>query len=301
MTSQSRRAHDRGEHGSSWRAIPHYYSYPAAGAAIGLASPTGAFLLRYWIADPLLNGMWARHELDYNFLFYAYMSVGSAVAFMIFGYVIGLRSERQRVRNRVLSARVDELHLKSVTDALTGTFTHGYLQEILEIEIQHSLTHKTQISAMIIDIDDFKRINDSHGHLFGDRVLKESAETISANVRSNDILGRYGGDEFVVIMPGADAATACTSRARARRHRRERLSCHDQRRSGQPRGSREGNPHRDPPSRGHESVPGQTRREELRSRPLQTVRHSPSAADRHITCRRKRFAGPGTRPTRRSS
>ena len=212
MTSQSRRAHDRGEHGSSWRAIPHYYSYPAAGAAIGLASPTGAFLLRYWIADPLLNGMWARHELDYNFLFYAYMSVGSAVAFMIFGYVIGLRSERQRVRNRVLSARVDELHLKSVTDALTGTFTHGYLQEILEIEIQHSLTHKTQISAMIIDIDDFKRINDSHGHLFGDRVLKESAETISANVRSNDILGRCG-DEFVVIMPGADAATACTSRA----------------------------------------------------------------------------------------
>jgi diguanylate cyclase (GGDEF)-like protein len=195
---------------------PHYYLYPAAGAAVGLASPAGAFLLRYWLADPLLTTMWARHELDYNFLFYAYMGVGSVLAFMIFGYVIGLRSERQRVTNRVLSARVDELHLKSVTDGLTGAFTHGYLQEILELEIQHSLTHKTPLSVMIIDIDDFKRINDSHGHLFGDRVIKETAETISANVRSDDILGRYGGDEFVVIMPGADAATALHVAERAR-------------------------------------------------------------------------------------
>ena len=160
--------------------------------------------------------MWARHELDYNFLFYSYMGVGTVISFMIFGYVIGLRSERQRVTNRVLSARVDELHLKSVTDGLTGAFTHGYLQEILELEIQHSLTHKAPLSMMIIDIDDFKRINDSHGHLFGDRVIKETAETISANVRSDDILGRYGGDEFVVIMPGADAATALHVAERAR-------------------------------------------------------------------------------------
>ncbi|MDD5304719.1 MAG: diguanylate cyclase [Elusimicrobia bacterium] len=216
MSAQDRRQRDHGEFRARWRRTPHYYLYPAAGAAVGLASPAGAFLLRYWLADPLLKGMWARYELDYNFLFYAYMGVGSVLAFMIFGYVIGLRSERQRVRNRVLSARVDELHLKSVTDGLTGAFTHGYLQEILELEIQHSLTHKTPLSVMIIDIDDFKRINDSHGHLFGDRVIKETAETLSANVRSDDILGRYGGDEFVVIMPGADAATAVHVAGRAR-------------------------------------------------------------------------------------
>lgn len=216
MTAQGRRHHDHGEFRARWRMTPHYYLYPAAGAVVGLASPAGAFLLRYWLADPLLKSMWALHELDYNFLFYAYMGVGSVGAFMIFGYVIGLRSERQRVRNRVLSARVDELHLKSVTDGLTGAFTHGYLQEILELEIQHSLTHKTPMSVMIIDIDDFKRINDSHGHLFGDRVIKETAETIAANVRSDDILGRYGGDEFVVIMPGADAATAVHVAGRAR-------------------------------------------------------------------------------------
>ncbi len=216
MSGPRRRQRDQNEGRASWRSIPHYYLYPAAGLILGLGSPTGAFALRYWLADPLLKAIWVRHELDYNCLFYAYMGVGTVIAFMIFGYVIGLRSERQRVSNRVLSARVDELHLKSVTDGLTGAYTHGYLQEILELEIQHAVTGKRPVSVMIIDIDDFKRINDSHGHLFGDRVIKETAETVSANVRSDDILGRYGGDEFVVIMPGADAATAVHVAGRAR-------------------------------------------------------------------------------------
>jgi len=216
MSPKGRRQQDREDLRARWRVTPHYYLYPAAGAILGLASPAGAFLLRYWLAAPLLKESWARHELDYNFLFYAYMGVGTVLAFMVFGYVIGLRSERQRVSNRVLSARVDELHLKSVTDGLTGAYTHGYLQEILELEIQRSLTHKTPLSVMMIDIDDFKRINDSHGHLFGDRVVKETAETLSANVRSDDVLARYGGDEFVVIMPGADAETAQHVAGRAR-------------------------------------------------------------------------------------
>jgi diguanylate cyclase (GGDEF)-like protein len=199
-----------------WRAIPHYYAYPALGAMLGLGSPIGAFALRYWLADPLLKLNWLRTELNYNFLFYAYMAIGTVASFMIFGYALGLRSERQKISNRRLSARVDELHIKSVTDALTGAYTYGYLYEMLEIEIQRALTDKIPLSAMIVDIDEFKLVNDSHGHLFGDRVIRETAETIAAHVRSNDIVGRYGGDEFVVVMPRADAPTALHVAERAR-------------------------------------------------------------------------------------
>lgn len=216
MAGFRRRRSDPEERRAFWRAVPHYYAFPAAGFLLGLGSPIGAFILRYWLADPLMRGLWMRHELSYNALFYAYMGVGTVISFMIFGYVIGLRSEAERVRNRILSARVDELHLKSVTDALTGTYTHGYLHEALELEIQRSLTAGEPLSVMVIDIDDFKSVNDSHGHLFGDRVIKETAETLAAHVRSEDVIGRYGGDEFVVIMPGADAATALHVAGRVR-------------------------------------------------------------------------------------
>lgn len=206
MKTRRRRRSDAEQ--ASRLAIPHYYAYPALGALLGLGSPVGAFLLRWWLADAPLQTAWLRGELNDNSLFYAYMAVGTVAAFVVFGYILGLRSERQRVSNRRLSVRVDELHIKSVTDALTGSYTYGYLYEVLEIEIQRALTDKPPLSVLIIDIDEFKLVNDSHGHLFGDRVIRETAETISAHVRSHDVFGRYGGDEFVVVMPGADAPTA---------------------------------------------------------------------------------------------
>jgi len=213
---RSRRRSDPDNPRPFWHGLPHYYAYAALGALMAPFSPLGAFLLRFWLADPILKQLWIRNEFQYNFVFYAYMAVGSGLSFMIFGYVLGLRSERQRINNRLLSARVDELHLKSVTDALSGAYTYGYLYEVLELEIERTLTHKTPLSLLILDIDDFKSINDGHGHLFGDRVIRETSETISANIRSNDILGRYGGDEFLVVMPGSDEKTARHVAERAR-------------------------------------------------------------------------------------
>lgn len=197
--------------------LPHYVLYPILGFFLGLGSPVGAFLLRFWRADPLLKGLWIRSELSYNADFYAYMAVGTITAFVAFGYVLGRLSERQRVRNRLLRARVEELHLKSVTDGLTGAFSHAYLRETLAIEIERARRHRRPLSVLILDLDDFKKLNDTHGHLFGDRVLKEVTETVSMSIRHEDVLGRYGGEEFLVIMPGADAEVARRVAERIRR------------------------------------------------------------------------------------
>ena len=206
MASWKRRRSDA-EAARGGGGVPHQILYPTVGLFLGLLTPVGAFILRYWQSDPILKLLWIRHEIDYNGIFYAYMGLGTALAFVAFGYILGLTSEKQRVRNRILSARVKELHLRSVTDALTGAYSHGYIQEVLELEIQQALARNVPLSIAMFDVDDFKKINDGHGHLFGDRVLKETAERIASSIRAQDIMGRYGGDEFVVVMPGADAET----------------------------------------------------------------------------------------------
>jgi diguanylate cyclase (GGDEF)-like protein len=73
--------------------------------------------------------------------------------------------------------------------------------EFLEREVERAKRYKKPLSVLLLDIDDFKRINDTLGHLVGDKVLKELVEEIRRNVRRVDMLGRYGGEEFVVVLP----------------------------------------------------------------------------------------------------
>lgn len=188
--------------------FPHHVLYPSLGVAIGLLVPIGAFIMRLIHADPLLVRIWIWSELEYNSDFYFYMTGVSVVTFLAFGWALGNRSEHQRVHNQDLKRRVDDLHLKSVTDGLTGAYTHAYLQETLSIEMERSRRTGHPLSVLLLDIDDFKKINDTYGHLFGDQVLRDVTETLSRSIRNEDILGRYGGEEFLVIMPGADEETA---------------------------------------------------------------------------------------------
>ncbi|HBL18555.1 MAG: hypothetical protein A2X36_09130 [Elusimicrobia bacterium GWA2_69_24] len=197
--------------------FPHDRLYPLIGGLIGLATPVGAFVLRWLEADPDLFPLWMRSELSYNSVFYLYMALGSAVSFVAFGYVLGVLSESQRVRNRDLRQRMADLHLKSVTDGLTGAFSHAFLHETLAIELERSRRQGRPLSILMMDLDNFKSLNDAHGHLFGDRVLQELTETVNMNIRQEDVLGRYGGEEFLVIMPGADHAVAERVAERVRR------------------------------------------------------------------------------------
>ena len=199
-----------------WARFPHSLLYPLLGALLGALTPLGAFTLRYLQAEPVLKGLWARSELSYNAVFYVYMTVGSTFTFVLFGYFLGTLSESQRVRNRTLRERVEDLRLKSVTDGLTGAYSHAYLQEILALELASARQQESPLSVLMMNLDNFKSINDTQGHLFGDRVLKEITETVQANIRAEDVLGRYGGEEFLVVMPGADAEVSAKIAERIR-------------------------------------------------------------------------------------
>ncbi len=86
-------------------------------------------------------------------------------------------------------------------DALTSIHNYRFFKEMLENEIKRHKRYKRDLSFLLIDIDDFKSINDTYGHLTGDVVLKEIAELLDNTVRSSDLLARYGGEEFAVILP----------------------------------------------------------------------------------------------------
>ncbi len=86
-------------------------------------------------------------------------------------------------------------------DGLTEVFNHRYFQNSLDQEINRSVRRTSSLSLILIDIDHFKKFNDSYGHQVGDFVLKEFAQCLMGNIREYDILARYGGEEFVIILP----------------------------------------------------------------------------------------------------
>jgi len=111
-------------------------------------------------------------------------------------------------KTQELQDALSELARLAATDKLTGLSNRLKIDEYLDAAIQRAQDTDSPLSLILLDLDHFKRINDTYGHLQGDRVLVELSETLSATIRTTDLLGRWGGEEFLVICSGMTLAAA---------------------------------------------------------------------------------------------
>jgi diguanylate cyclase (GGDEF)-like protein len=112
----------------------------------------------------------------------------------------------------------------AVSDGLTGLYNHAYFLQALRQEVLRSKRHGLKAALMLLDLDDFKRVNDERGHVEGDRVLMKAAAIVRDSVREIDVAARYGGEEFAVLLPDTSRLGAFVVAERIRRRIEERFA-----------------------------------------------------------------------------
>lgn len=113
-------------------------------------------------------------------------------------------------------AALRRVYEAAMLDGLTGVYNRKHLEERIIAELSYAARHGTPLSIIIIDVDHFKKVNDTHGHLAGDAVLKSVATLLGRTVRPEDIVARYGGEEFVIVARGTPARAAVALAERLR-------------------------------------------------------------------------------------
>jgi diguanylate cyclase (GGDEF)-like protein/PAS domain S-box-containing protein len=132
-----------------------------------------------------------------------------------------LLQEQIKQHTTALFEANERLQHESIHDPLTGLYNRRYLEDVLERETRRAVRADHGLSVIMLDLDHFKRFNDTYGHGAGDVVLRETAALLVKSVRAEDIVCRYGGEEFVIILPMASFKTACARAERIRERVRE--------------------------------------------------------------------------------
>jgi two-component system, cell cycle response regulator len=122
---------------------------------------------------------------------------------------------RLRVGKRILDLQ-EQLVTQATHDSLTGLLNRKAILEVLEKEAGRALRNKSQLAIIMADIDHFKRVNDTHGHMAGDAVLREVGRKMRGLLRSYDSVGRYGGEEFLIVVPDCGSIEASNLAERVR-------------------------------------------------------------------------------------
>jgi diguanylate cyclase (GGDEF)-like protein len=171
------------------------FKWAAIGGVLSFLGPLGE-----WIFVSLFAGQ----QENFLTLTYLYTEIWTLLCFTSFGFLLG-RSN-------------DELESIAFHDALTGVFSRGYLMaQFKELSALHS-RYQQSFSAMMLDLDHFKQVNDRHGHLVGDKTLKAVAQCMKSTCRHSDIVGRYGGEEFLVLCPNTSQGEVLQLAERLRRN-----------------------------------------------------------------------------------
>jgi diguanylate cyclase (GGDEF)-like protein len=169
--------------------------YAAAGAVLAVGAPTGLLILReLWAPRPIAT------ELVSERVTYLYVLIATVIVLAFLGHVLGRQADR--------------LAVLSETDALTGLPNRRALRRRLQDEFVRSKRYRTPMSLLLVDIDGLKQLNDVHGHLAGDRMIRTVAAAILAELRDSDFAARWGGDEFAILVPNTSADAARSSAER---------------------------------------------------------------------------------------